>query len=460
LPNVPSINDPEDPNFASSSFCYGCHQPHHLSGDDTLIKFGAATIYGDLLLIEENVMENVIKKRNHHPMGTQAKLTSSKFIRAPGSEATQNLNKNNELTCISCHANLHGEIDGKNYSQSKENNFLRWDFTNDNAEFCIKCHSDKAMGGNKIEYDGRHFWNTDSPIKRNVFSPNAPNQDYEKQVSCKQCMFCHFIHDGEERDNEGIPGSIRADIDALMRIGPENLAWGDRASDTDLNDYEDMCYGCHSNESIVGGGCDSGALLKWSDDNHTHRFASAPDPNSPPSKVIKDGGVYPLSDGTDTVTKNDYGTQEDSIFCGSCHNVHDSRAFPYLNHEPLDLNLSPYTPNSFCEECHDAESNQFKFVHNSHPIDKGPNYPKTAERWPELYYSGESGCKGGVTLDGSDSGEIICLTCHNVHAARTNWKGEISTDSNDSNHGKLLVKDNFSTEGGSTICKECHPFDY
>jgi hypothetical protein len=124
----------------------------------------------------------------------------------------------------------------------------------------------------------------------------------------------------------------------------------------------------------------------------------------------------------------------------------------------LDLYISPYAPYSFCEECHDAESDQLKFVHNSHPIDKGPNNRITADSWPVLYYSGESGCRGGVTQDGSDSGKIICLTCHNVHAAATNWKGGISIDPNSSIHGKLLVKDNLSIEGGSAICKECHPF--
>ncbi|MGA1840367.1 MAG: hypothetical protein ACMUIU_07050 [bacterium] len=457
-PNVPSISDdPNDPDFISSYLCYACHQPHHLFGDesDNLQKFGAAPIYGDLVLEKDNTE----KKRNHHPMGTQAKLTGGKFIRASGAEATKNLNKDGEITCISCHADIHGVIDGKNYIQSRENNFLRWDFTNDNAEFCIKCHSDKVMGGNQTEEDEKpkHFWNTDSPITRNVFNPNSPGQDYERPVSCRQCMFCHFIHDGEERDNEIVSGSIRADMDALMRIGPANLAWGDKPDDTDLNDYEDMCYGCHSNESIVGGvrgECNDGvgSLLKWSDDIHTHRFASAPDPNNPPNKVIKYGGTFPLSDGTGDVTKNDYGTIKDRIFCGTCHSVHDSRVSPYLNHRSSDLNLSPYAPYSFCEECHDAESDQLRFVHNSHPIDKGPNpnlgSKPTYAKWPELYYTGGSGCRGGVTY-GSDTGEIICLTCHNVHAAATNWKGGVS-DINSSNHGKLLVRDYYY------LCSDCH----
>jgi hypothetical protein len=457
-PNVPAISeDPNDRTFISSFFCYGCHQSRHvLDPSDPNNNFwrenGAAPIYGDQ--VDEIEIKNNTQRRNHHPMGTQARLSGSSFLRAGGAEATEHLNKNGELTCISCHADFHGLIDGKDYNQSKENNFLRWDFTNDDAGFCIKCHSDKI-----IVNDGKHFWDTNAPITRKIFDRNATNQDYEKPVSCRQCMFCHFIHDGEERDNESVSGFIKADMDALMRIGPENLAWGDRTDDTDLNDYEDMCYGCHSNESIVGGGCNNGALLKWSNDIHTHRFASAPDPNNPPSMVIKYGGVFPLSDGKGTVTKNDYGTQQDTIFCGTCHKVHNGRISPYLNHESTDVYLSPYKPYGFCEECHDAESNEFKFVHNSHPIDKAPNYSATAETWPELFYSGGSGCRGGVTLDESDSGEIICLTCHNVHAAATSHNGMV-IGKNDNTHGFLLIKDNMlmSTPGGSDMCQGCHPF--
>jgi hypothetical protein len=244
-----------------------------------------------------------------------------------------------------------------------------------------------------------------------------------------------------------------------MRVEPKNLDWGDRETDNDINDYEDMCFGCHGESSIVGQGCLDGSLLRWKDDLHTHRFASLPDPNNPPFNKINYGGTFPKSDGEESDTKNDYGTAPNSIYCGTCHNVHDDRVSPYLNHEPLDLYLSPYAPYSFCEECHDAESAQFKFVHNSHPIDKGPNYPATAEKWPELYFSGESGCIGGVTLDKTDSGKIICLTCHNVHAAATNSEGEVSTSPNNTGHGKLLVRDNLSTKEGSDLCKDCHNFE-
>ncbi|MGA1840369.1 MAG: hypothetical protein ACMUIU_07060 [bacterium] len=468
-PNVPGLS--EDPNertfIYSSYFCYGCHQARHvLDPSDPNLNFwrenGAAPIYGD----QVNDTSNNKQRKNHHPMGTQAILTGGKFERAPGGEAAKNLNNNDEITCISCHKDFHGAIPGKNYNQSKENNFLRWDFADDNAVFCIQCHSDKTM-----EIDKKHFLDTNSTVQRKVYDPNDPD-DYEKEVPCRQCMFCHFIHDGNERDNEGAPGSIRADIDALMRVDPNNLAWGDRTNDTDSEDYEDMCYGCHSNESIVGGTrgeCNDGAgsLLRWSNNTHTHRFASAPDPNNPPAAVIKYGETFPLSDGEGVDTKNDYGTKKDSIFCGTCHNVHDKTVSPYLNYD--DSPKSPYEPDGFCEECHDAESSQFNFVHNSHPIERGPAFPRTAETWPKLFYSGGGGCEDGIALaesdygttNGSSDGNILCLTCHNVHAAATSHEGTLKIGDSDKTHGFLLVKDNMLMEvpGGSDMCQGCHPFE-
>ncbi|MGA1796593.1 MAG: hypothetical protein ACMUIL_12115 [bacterium] len=458
LPNVPAINDNlEDPNSLSSAMCYACHQPQHLVGDDLWIRYGAAPVYGDIIKGSENTGHT----RNHHPMGEEARLTGPSFLRAPGAAATLYLNQNREITCTSCHNGLH---DG-----TKENNFLRWQFaaTNDprstnpledNAVFCIACHSDKSAS----MLDGKHRVTRAESSARNVtrltFGAYQNGILTENQVGCANCMFCHFIHDGEERVGEGVPGGIRADIDSLMRIAPKNLAWGDNPGDTDLSDYEDMCFGCHGDLLIVGNGYEDAALLKWADDVHTHPFASPPDPNNPPARIIRAGGDFPLSDGEGTTTVNDYGTSAGSIYCGTCHNAHDGRVAPYLNHEPGDMNLSPYAPFGFCEYCHDAASDQLQFVHDSHPIDKGPRYPATAEKWPELYFSGGSGAKGGITADTTETGHIICLTCHNVHAAATTWQGEVSTDPGNTGHGRLLVRDNIESTEGSDLCKDCHTF--
>jgi hypothetical protein len=456
-PNVPGITDDSDDPI-SSGFCYGCHQAHHIQGDPNNVwrKEGAAPIYGDQI----NGQTNSSHRKNHHPMGTEAKLTNTKFLRAPGVEANLYLNQSNELTCTSCHADLHGVIDGKDYDQSKENNFLRWEFTQDNAEFCIKCHSDKHMGNNLIVFDGKHFWDTDSPLSREVFDKNAAQ--FVKSISCKQCMFCHFIHDGEERDNEGTSGSIRADIDSLMRVGPLNLAWGDRAGDNDLADYEDMCYGCHGNEDIVKNQDFGLDALLLPDSYFTHRFASPPDPNSPTKRNVLPGSdVFPLPDGTENETIDDYGAEAGNIYCGSCHNVHaqyESQS-PYLN-----SGKSPYVADGFCEACHDDDSDDF--VLNSHPIAKGPNNEPslgspTVPTFPDLYTTWttgnpSSGKPGGIV---TDAGEVICLTCHNTHAAVTSWDGKTATEKTLYFHGQILVKDNYVRQinpAGSEMCKDCH----
>ncbi|MGA1790412.1 MAG: hypothetical protein ACMUIM_02920, partial [bacterium] len=82
-------------------------------------------------------------------------------------------------------------------------------------------------------------------------------------------------------------------------------------------------------------------------------------------------------------------------------------------------------------------------------------------RWPDLYFTGGSGCEGGVTFSNNSDGPIICLTCHNIHAAATDQNGGISKDGDTTDpegHGKLLVKDNLSTEEGSDMCRDCHNF--
>jgi len=274
-------------------------------------------------------------------------------------------------------------------------------------------------------------------------------------------MFCHFIHDGEERTTEVIAGTIRADIDALMRVGPKNLAWGDRSGDTGLEDYEDMCYGCHGEAGIVQRpdlGLDA---LLMPGSYFTHRFASPPDPNSPTKGNIVPGGVFPLSDGALAETLDDYGTVSGSIYCGTCHNVHAAYdpSSPYLH-----SGKSPYAANGFCEECHDdADGN---FVTGSHPIAKGPNdnpvdgsptlatFPAVFTAWKNSTPS--SGRPGGVV---TDDGKVICLTCHNTHAAVTNWNGTVPQDTTSFFHGQLLVMDNYVREdapAGSEMCKSCH----
>lgn len=460
LPNVPEITeDIEDISKLPASFCYGCHQPYHILNPaldftdpnyDAWIETGAAPIYGDLV----KGTENMDHKKNHHPMGSEARLTGDVFLRAIGTPK-EHLNINNELTCISCHADLHGTIDGKSYDQSKENNFLRWDFSNDNSQFCIQCHIDKEFLA-----DGKHFFDANSPISRQVFDKTAPDSNYEKSVSCRQCMFCHFIHDGTDGDSWGLEelsnGTVAPYVDTLMRVKPENLQWADKTQDNSYYDYEDMCFGCHGRSDLVYKTADDNSLLK-PESYFSHRFSCLPDPNSATSENLIIKGVHPISDGTGISILNDYGTKAGHIFCGSCHNVHDSRKKPYLDHTHVAFDLS--LEDGFCESCHEYDSGAFG--HMSHPLYEGPREPATKGYWDTWFWQGGSGKPYGITGNGGGAvGSVICLTCHNVHAASTNWEGATSGDMDNHIHGKLLVKDNFpnTSEEGSDMCQDCHLF--
>ncbi|MBN2374742.1 hypothetical protein JXL19_13240 [bacterium] len=481
-PNVPEIlDDSQDLDIASSAFCYGCHQPRHLLGPGDpnytiWLEVGAAPIYGDTASdFNKNIDVKIKKPFEHHPMGKEAALNGmTKFRHATGTAATENLNKNGQITCISCHADLHGNTEGIiDPVKSKENNFLRWDFTDDNAYFCLKCHIDKSMGTTEndlyIQEDSKHFWKTEPTIlsseRERVVYIKELAQNYETKIPCRQCMFCHFIHDGEERQSDYQSSlTIRPDVDCLMRFPAKVLITGERTR-TQAVYYEDLCYGCHGDTDVVGGhgnGASPSALLKISpadfpgDYYFSHRFASIPKVDSPPAQALGKGKSFPLSDGPGDPNGviDDYGTEEGEFYCGSCHNVHDSRVEPYLHYEPGDTAISPYAPDSFCEYCHDADSSTFQFVHKSHPIDvKFDNTP-----FPSEFDSGGSGSEYGITYNGS----LICLTCHNVHSAATSWTGGVLNDPNSGKHGKLLVMDNFdisSSDGkGSDMCQKCHTF--
>ena len=137
--------------------------------------------------------------------------------------------------------------------------------------------------------------------------------------------------------------------------------------------------------------------------------------------------------------------------------MHDGIITPYLNHAEGDINLA--LDNGFCEACHDEGSGTGEFVEASHPIDVGPNPPATAEEWDTVYNQGGDGNPGGITGGTRDEfGTVLCLTCHNVHACVTSYDGKVSGTSGE-DHGMLLVRDNKSTDEGSDMCQDCHPFE-
>lgn len=405
------------------------------------------------------------------------------------------------FSCISCHAN-HTEVVQGNPA------FLRFaSFEGDNTAFCEYCHDsilathrkrgnllkDKGDDGNT----GKHFkTQTEAkslPLQRRVW--NKDNDTYDYDIGCGGCMLCHFIHSNKDNDDRIIGSEadpLRADIDSLMRVPPLPLNWGQQEYGQNKAEYkrnsiaynnaryEDLCYGCHGKTNIVGQ-IKTGSLLNTI--KFSHRFACKPVSDNTKSNISVGAKIgiekFPLADGKPGAAggiMDDYGTIKDRIYCGTCHDVHMNVKPPYLypfSIEPKDTG-SPYLADDpettgviegFCEQCHcTAENPDPMSKVSTHPVgtDKKPS-SKTDSEWPEKFYGGKSGSDHGITLPNTKDGGVLCLSCHNVHAAATAWDGTVvgetsPTSSDDKGpHGQILVLDNYSEAPGSNMCVECHP---
>jgi len=422
LPNVVAFghqNDEEKeqgteqqpaPVADDSALCYNCHGP---TASQEMRDAGATPIFTARPGDSGNGRSSHPKA--HHPMGSQAEL--GKAPRAPGLKNAV-LNRYGQVTCTSCHNGFHR---GKNL------HFLREDFSNDSASLCTVCHTDKTAKDLGIQGSAHSQICGKSPNKRG------------------ECMFCHFIHDGPYRGEQQEPA-----IKALLRVDPVNLAWSDQAGDTDANDFEDLCFGCHSSDRYMKGTEKEGAKLQ-PEKYFGHRFSSVPSNMVHPTLPVSDADLDGVVD--------DYGAGKGKIYCSSCHDIHHSANTPYLRGKD-----SPYAGGGFCASCHTENPANGK---SSHPIGVSPKTGITIEEFPQFAYGGKSGVCRGITSDESASGQVICLTCHSIHAAKTSVDGRIDlakamqpaqrSPSPPGRHGKLLVVDNFSSDQGSDLCRSCHP---
>jgi len=479
-PNRNKIPD-NTPLIDRPSICYGCHNPKSIYAQSI------ATLDSD--------------KHYHHPMGLFARKENSP--RALGTYTAEGLypgrgawDLNGQLNCLSCHT-YH---ECNEYCEKNDNNnFLRWNFKNDSPEFCITCHHDKndALLG---ELGKGH-----SQQKETAFTNRVVFNNGWKTITSKNCMFCHYIHDGKrvgERydyswssygyDMENLaayhkPGDyIPSELDALMRVPAKVLpeVWADnitiRAADTLPTHYEDMCYGCHGREGIVAGEGSEGSLL-MPGKYFSHRYDIDPNDGRCPDSKMKPGGVFPVSDGDSTDTVDDYGVPNNRMYCGSCHNVHDAGIKPYLNGDHSPYITYPHETDGFCQGCHHSDAadlgQEYKnFMGHTHPIYKEPLPPATFDPLytDQKLRNGGDGKKGatfaGDTNGGSNNGSepILCLSCHNVHAAMTNFDGSKAKKFDDPSsteekweHGKLLVIDNNQNNNAqkSDLCMQCHSHD-
>jgi hypothetical protein len=399
--------------------------------------------------------------------------------------------------CTGCHTHHSSTIEGNP-------SFLdHASFKNDGTAFCEYCHdypnTDKQGNHPKNHTslaagNGKHYktpTDVNNPLMRVIIANNKGS------VKCGGCMFCHFIHQNDKDNDPRIIPTIspdRADIRSLMRVPPVALNWGVEGAPnqgaislrTDpLDRYEALCYGCHSNENIVGP-YEKGSRLNPA--LHSHRFACAITGKNTNENIGR-AGTFPLADGVPGAgpaqgAMDDYGAVKGQIYCGTCHDVHVNNKAPYLYQLSPNDHASPYQSDpvgstyasqadrkGFCEQCHCTASNSDPMaIGATHPVgaDKVPVVPHTSAEFPKQFAGGGSGSPLGITaMNNTIKDGVICLTCHNVHAAATAWDGSAASEPRtsaavDSNgqktgkHGQLLVMDNYSAEPGSNMCGACH----
>lgn len=396
------------------------------------------------------------------------------------------------FSCTCCHTHHSASIEGNP-------SFLdHASFKEDNTSLCVYCHNytDKhpktgaLLGANS----GLHYKTRTDATNHITRTFKSTSTRSEKVVKCGGCMFCHFIHQNEKDDPRVLPtiSPQRADIKALMRIPPKELNWGSQGDivlrSDPLNRYEAMCYGCHGNSNIVSSYEKNGSLLNPTA-HQSHRFACKPVSANTNANITAMGGVgvlkFPKADGIPGASvgvMDDYGTVDGQIYCGTCHDVHINSKPPYLY--PLSANdhASPYKSDEvgrtfssqadrdgFCEQCHcTANSSDPMAIGSTHPVgaNKVPVVPHTGAEFPKQFAGGGSGSPLGITAGSNTTKDgVLCLTCHNVHAAATAWDGAITSESRpavDSNgkktgkHGQLLVMDNYLKDPGSDMCGACH----
>jgi len=376
--------------------------------------------------------------------------------------------------CTSCHGAHTSEIEGNP-------SFLRYaSFKDDDTALCEYCHNDPKHPKSRAMLEangGLHFKTRTDPKNRVTRTFKATSAREEKVVKCGGCMFCHFIHSNDKDDPRDIKvvSPLRADIDALMRVPAKELNWGSQGdialSPDPLDRYEAMCYGCHGNSNIVGSYEKNGSLLNTAG-RQSHRFACKPVSSNTRENIISAGGVgvpkFLKADGKPGSAggvMDDYGTVEGQIFCGTCHDVHINTKPPYLYRLSENDKASPYEANGYCEQCHCTATNPDPMAQGTtHPVgaDKVPNGRNTCTAFPKQFYGGKSGSPLGITAGNNTATDgVLCLTCHNVHAAATAWDGTIAGEQRPApgqkgKHGQLLVQDNYSEAPGSNMCRACH----
>lgn len=425
-PNVPGMA--AGYTLTIAAVCHGCHK---------------------------NVANALITTVNeHHPMGTGAALTSPSH--APGWQT----GAAGTFGCTICHEVHNATQDF--YLRPSTGTYSGVD-TDDGAYCTGVCHNNKSVAalGTLDAASNGHAWS-----KGSAWTTPSANRG--------TCFMCHFIHDGGSPTGRG--AVARADINALMRIAPVNFAAAVTNQDTDVNDYEDMCYGCHSvggATGITGGSGTAGATLQENGVTaFTHKFTQAPSA----AVLTNMGANYPVANtsmtGSVSGSADGYGTVTGELYCGTCHNVHVQNTTGDAQGQMFRrTNTSASVQAGMCVDCHGAAGMSSGRSHPTY-LDAGynTNIPnaRTTTPIPVGFGSGGDGVAGGRTSNSTPgqttnpTGTMSCETCHNFHTASTSrlgWTAEAGAPAS-GNKGKLLIMDNMVAGAGSEMCQSCHGGGY
>jgi predicted CXXCH cytochrome family protein len=202
----------------------------------------------------------------------------------------------------------------------------------------------------------------------------------------RECAICHIAWMADFKKD---------DIQTLVPYDPRPQVETGRQ---DVVSTERMCFSCHDGFVL-----DSRFL--WLKDKHTHPVGVVP---SDRVSIPKEEGktIFPLND-------------EGKVYCGTCHSAHgvewgDKLSPVFLRTRNIDSSL--------CMSCH---VDRVEIINGeiNHPLNK--EVPMQAEKLLD------SGSKF------SRKSEVICQSCHMVHAAQDN---------------KLLVVENEKSQ----LCEACH----
>lgn len=218
-------------------------------------------------------------------------------------------------------------------------------------------------------------------ITKEVF---AARQVAEK----RECATCHIASMSEFKRN---------DVITLVPFEPKPV---EKSGRQDVVSTERMCFSCHDGYVLD-------ARYLWQEKGHNHPIGMKPSDKVRIPLEKKDGEVvFPLND-------------DGNVYCGTCHTAHGVN-WEYTS-SPAFLR-EPNINSSICVVCHtDNEKN--REGHFNHPLEK-----IAPEKITEL-------TKVGSQF--GDDKELVCQSCHRVHAAREK---------------KLIVKSNKMSE----LCITCH----